>query len=78
MADGHFAYWRLQRRSTQTSLHADWGTLWQVVTQTGYKHGKAVHRQAMAAPLEREASPVLDRWLADVYSHDRSPTRGLT
>ena len=31
-----------------------------------------------AALLEREASPVLDRWLADVYSHDRSPTRGLT
>ena len=21
---------------------------------------------------------MLDRWLADVYSHDRSPTRGLT
>ena len=35
-------------------------------------------QQARAALLEREASPVLDRWLADVYSHDRSPTRGLT
>ena len=78
MADGHFAGDCNEGAPKLRSLHADWGTLWQVVTQTGYKHGKAVSRQAMAAPLEREASPVLDRWLADVYSHDRSPTRGLT